>query len=186
MKLLPLLVLALLPATALADPVHLVGTTPDLDRAAGVYKHDFANGDVSGDKYKSEDVFELVKLSPKTAYFRIHSEFFNGHVCDIWGVADLMPDALTYFGPANMDKQPCVLKFTADAKGLHVFDVDGACRAENCGERGGFGSGSDVSYPFAARRAIRYMPRLLASKEYKSAVAEHAAHPIGTTAPAIN
>jgi len=186
MKLLPLLLLALLPATALADPAKWVGTAPDLDRAAGVYKRDFANGDVSGDHYKSEDVFELVKLSPKTAYFRIHSEFYNGHVCNVWGVADLMPDALTYFGPVNFQNQPCVLKFTADARGLHVTDVDGACRAEDCGERGGFGSGSDVSYPFAARRPIRYMPRLVASKEYKSAVAEHEAHAVGTAAPAPN
>ncbi len=177
MKLLPLLALALLPATALAQ------SAPDLDQAAGVYKHDFANGDVTGDKYRSEDVFELVKLSPKTAYFRIHSEFFNGHTCDIWGVADLMPDALAYFGPLNAENHPCVLKFTADSKGLHVNDVDDACREGNCGARGGFGSGEEVSFPFAARRTIRYMPRLLASTEYKSAVAEHAAHAIGTTAP---
>ena len=186
MKVLLLLALALLPATAFADPPTLVGAAPDLDRAAGVYKHDFANGDVSGDHYKSEDVFELVKLTPKTAYFRIHSEFYNGHVCDIWGVADLMPDALTYFGPLNFQKQPCVLKFTADARGLHVNDVDGACRAEDCGERGGFGSGSDVSYPFAARRPIRYMPRLVASTQYKSAAAEHEAHAVGTPAPSSN
>ena len=179
MKLLPLLALVLLPAAAHA-------AAPDLDQAAGVYKHRFANADVQGDKYTSEDVFELVKLSPKTAYFRIHSEFFNGHICDVWGVADLMPDALTYFGPLNFDKQPCVLKFTADAKGLHVNDVGDACRAENCGERGGFGSGEEVSFPFAARRAIRYMPRLVASSEYKSAVTEHAAHAIGTPAPASN
>ena len=177
MKLLPLLALAVLPATAFA-------AAPDLDQAAGVYKHHFANGDVQGDKYTSEDVFELVKLSPKTAYFRIHSEFFNGHVCDIWGVADLMPDALTYFGPLDYDKQPCVLKFTANAKGLKVDDVAGACRTMNCGERGGFSTSDDVSYPFVARRPIRYMPRLLASKEYKQAVAEHEAHAVGTPAPA--
>jgi hypothetical protein len=179
MKLLPLLALVVLPSMASA-------AAPDLDQAAGVYKHRFANGDVQGDKYTSEDVFELVKLSPKTAYFRIHSEFFNGHICDLWGVADLMPDALTYFGPLDYDKQPCVLKFTASAKGLKVDDVNGACRAMNCGERGGFSSGGDVSYPFAARRPIRYMPRLLASKEYKQAVAEHKAHAVGTPAPAQN
>jgi hypothetical protein len=178
MKTLPLLAaLLLLPVAAKAQQ------PPDLDAAAGVYKHRFANADVQGDKYTSEDVFELVRLSPKTAYFRIHGEFYNGHECNISGIADLMPDALTYFGPLDYDKTPCVLKFTAVAKGLRLEDVGGACRTMDCGERGGFDSGADVSYPFAARRPIRYMPRLLASREYKQAVAEHEAHAVGTPAP---
>jgi len=179
MKTLPLLAaLLLLPVAAKAQQA------PDLDHAAGVYKHRFANGDVSGDHYTSEDIFELVKVTAKTAYFRIHGEFYNGHECNISGMADLMPDALTYFGPLNFDKTPCVLKFTATAKGLRVQDVGDACRMMDCGERGSFDSGADVAYPFAWRRPIRYMPRLLASTEYKAAVAEHDAHPIGTPAPA--
>jgi hypothetical protein len=183
MRLLPLLALALLPTLAVAEPPKLKGTAPNLDTAAGVYKHRFANGDVQGDNYTSEDILELVKVSPKTAYFRIHGEFFNGHTCDISGIADLMSDALTYFGPPDYDKKPCVLKFTANAKGLIVEDVDYVCREQTCGARGGYDNGTEVTYPFAWRRTIRYMPRLLASTEYKAAVAEHNSHPIGTPAP---
>jgi len=66
---------ALLAATALlaaprispAQPTPLASVAPNLDQAVGVYKRRFANSDVSGDKFASEDIFELVKISPKTA-----------------------------------------------------------------------------------------------------------------------
>ncbi len=183
MKIAISLALALTPMLALADPPPVPSHAPDLDRIAGVYKHRFANGDVSGDKYTSEDIFELVKTGPKTAYFRIHGEFFNGHECGIWGIADLEADALTYHGPPDYQGNPCVLKFTINDKGVITNDVDGYCRNETCGARGGYGSGTSVDYPFKARRTIRYMPLILKSPEYASAVKEHDAHPVGTPSP---
>jgi hypothetical protein len=171
-------------SVTLAQPAPLVSVAPDLDQVGGVYRHHFANGDVSGDKFTSEDIFELVKLSPKTAYFRIHSEFYNGHVCDLWGVADLEADALTYHGPPDFEAHPCILKFTVNKDGVITNDVGGFCRVESCGERGGYGNGAQVDYPFTARRTIRYTALILKSSEYASAVKEHNGHPIGTPSPA--
>jgi hypothetical protein len=173
---------AALPAAG--QPAPLPSRAPDLDQVAGVYKHRFANSDVSGDKYTSEDIFELVKITPKTAYFRIHGEFYNGHTCDLWGVADLEADALTYHGPANYHGDPCILKFSVNKDGIIVNDVGGACRDESCGARGGYGMGAQVDYPFTARRTIRYMPLILKSSEYADAVKEHDSHPVGTPSPA--
>jgi len=183
MKALLILALALGPDVAFADPAPLPSVAPSLDKVAGVYKHHFANGDISGDTYTSEDIFELVKVSPKTAYFRIHGEFYNGHECNISGIADLMADALTYYGPVNFDKQPCVLKFTVNGKGVILNDVNGACQQLDCGARGSFGYGDSVTYPFAWRRSIKYMARLQASTEYRDALKEHDAHKPGTPAP---
>jgi hypothetical protein len=170
--------------SAAAQPAPLASRAPDLDQISGVYKHRFANGDVSGDRYISEDIFELVKITPKTAYFRIHGEFYNGHTCDLWGVADLEADALTYHGPADYQGEPCILKFSVNADGIIVNDVGGACRDQSCGERGGYGMGTQVDYPFTARRTIRYLPLILKSSEYASAVKEHESHPLGTPSPA--
>lgn len=177
-------VLLLLASSAQAE-IAPKGVAPDLAKSAGVYKHSFQNGDVQGDSFQSEDILELVQLSPKTAYFRVHTEFFNGHECNISGIADLMPDALTYFGPTNADYQghPCTLKFRATPTGLTMDDVTGACQLSSCGARGSYGDGTEVNWPFAARRAIRYMPRLKASHEFADATREHAAHPVGTPAP---
>ncbi len=83
-------------------------------------------------------------------------------------------------GPVNAQSAPCVLKITPARKRLKIEDVDGFCRTMYCGERGGFGSGQDVSYPYTWRREIRYMPRLLASKVYKQALVEHNSHSVGT------
>jgi hypothetical protein len=68
----------------------------DIDKIAGVYKKQFRNGNISGDKYDSEDILEIVKTSPSTAYVKTHLEFFNGHVCNIYGVADVKGSALVY------------------------------------------------------------------------------------------
>lgn len=167
-------------SVTVAQPAPLVSAAPDLDQVVGVYKNRFANGDVSGDKFTSENIFELVKLSAKTAYFRIHSEFYNGHTCDLWGVADLEADALTYHGPPDFESHPCILKFTVNKDGIITNDVGGFCRVESCGERGGYGYGTQVDYPFTRRRTIRYTALILNSSQYASAVKEHNAHPIGT------
>ena len=166
-----------------AQPAPLKSHAPDLDTVAGVYKHRFANGDVSGDKFTSEDVFELVKITPKTAYFRIHAEFFNGHMCALWGVADLESEALTYHGPLDFEGDPCVLKFTVNEIGIIANDVGGYCRIESCGARGRYGDGDRVDYPFQAKRRIRYMPVILKSWEYSAAMKEHSEHPVGTPSP---
>lgn len=163
---------------ALAAP--LPSRAPDLDKAAGVYKLRFANGDVSGDKFTSENVFELVKLTPKTAYFRIHSEFYNLHICTLWGVADLERDGLIYHGPPDFEGHPCILMFTVNKDGVITNDVDGYCRSESCGARGSYGDGDRVDYPFKARRRIRYMPVILKSSQYASAVKEHDARLLST------
>ncbi len=167
----------------LAQPAPIHSWAPDLDKVAGVYKHRFVNGDVSGNRFTSEDVFELVKLSPRTAYFRIHAEFYNGHMCALWGVADLEPDALTYHGQPNFEGHPCVLKFSVNKDGVITNDVGGFCRLESCGARGGYGYGNAVSSSFKARRSIRYLPRILQSWQYAAAVKAHSAHAIGTPEP---
>ena len=67
-----------------------------IDTLAGVYKTQFKNGNIDGGKYDSEDILEIVKVSPTAAYVRTHLEFFNGHVCNIQGVADVEDGALVY------------------------------------------------------------------------------------------
>ena len=52
-----------------AQPAPLPSRAPDLDQVAGVYKHRFANSDISGDRYTSEDIFELVEITPRRPIF---------------------------------------------------------------------------------------------------------------------
>lgn len=168
-----ILTLAFMPVGAMAKAPVLPSVAPQIDQITGVYKTRFKNGTVDGDTYMSENILEVVKVTPKTVYFRIHSEFYNGHNCNLWGIADLELDALVY--RQTYDNQPCELRFTVNKQGIILNDVNEGCRAFSCGNRGAFDNGTHVDYPFTTRRPIRYMARLLASSEYANAVKAHRA-----------
>jgi len=147
-------------------------------RVAGVYKHRFANGDVQGEKFTSEDILEIVPVRPQATYFRLHREFYNGHTCDISGIADQVGDMLVYTGPNDTSGATCRLTLAPSRGGIRIFEgSNGACRNQTCGARGGYGyADGDTSPAFAAaaRRPIRYLPLILKSAEYKAALAEDA------------
>ena len=141
-----------------------------IDTLAGVYKTQFKNGNISGDKYDSEDILEIVKVSPKTAYIRTHLEFFNGHVCNIQGVADVEDSALVYHGPDNIEGKPCQLSVRLVRGRVTLEDQEGHCAIGTCGNRGMY---NGTTFDLKRKRPIRYMKILLKSAEYKAAVKEH-------------
>lgn len=145
-----------------------------VDAVAGVYKKRFMNGDVSGDQYISENVLEIVKYDEKNAYIRSRLEFYNGHTCAIWGVARLDGRELLYSewhdrDPWAKDKGPavCTLRIGIFGDRLIFSDDNGTCYHFHCGMREGFG---ESYFERSGRRKIRYMQRLLSSKEYSEAV----------------
>jgi hypothetical protein len=170
-----------LAALMLALALPAVAAAPGLPAAlAGVYKHRFANADVQGDHYTSEDILEIVPVDGDAAYVRLHLDFYNGHICDISGVARQAGESLVYDGPADTDGKPCRLTLASRGDGVHIFeDENGSCRNQTCGARGGYGFKADGPPDFtpAQRRTIRYLPRLEASAEYKAALDEYRARP---------
>jgi hypothetical protein len=153
-------VLAFFTASALA------GESLDIGTFAGVYKHRFVNSDVTGQKFLGEDILEIVKLSPREAYFRIHLDFFNGHMCALYGVAKIEANVLVYRSSGTVHRN-CVFKMTVGAKSIVFTDVGGYCRADSCGSRGGY---DNTRFELNIRRPIRYMKRLKASREYAEAL----------------
>jgi hypothetical protein len=142
-----------------------------LETMAGVYRHRFANGDVTGRTFQSEDILEIVPVAPSAAYFRLHMEFYNGHMCNIWGVARQQAQTLVYNGQSD-----CRLTLARGPDGVRIYEADNlACKMQTCGERGGYGAGpaKQVDFKAAERQPIRYMKTLLASRQYKAAMAEY-------------
>jgi hypothetical protein len=138
----------------------------DLDRLAGLYTQGFINGRIDGSKYWSDDALEVAKLSPSTAYIRVHLEFFNGHQCSMWGVAEVEGPSLTYRQPGTQ----CELGLTIGGGKITFNDKGGQCRAVSCGMRGMY---TGQSFKLSTRRPISYMPKLLASFQYLDAVEEY-------------
>jgi hypothetical protein len=162
---------ALLAIAALAGPVAAAQPL-NLDRWAGVYKTRFENGAVDGTVYSAENILEIVKLSPRTAYLRIHLEFYNGHECNIWGVADAVGDHLAYRTTAQRgeksDDEPCVLQVVREKDRLTLHDNQ-TCKPGYCGVRGSF---ENVGFSTKRGQPIRYIARLRASQPFKAALAE--------------
>jgi hypothetical protein len=159
---------------AVAVSTLALAANVNIDTLAGVYKKTFPNGTIDGNKYQSEDILEIVKVSPTTAYVRTHLEFFNGHVCNIWGVAKLEGDALVYHGETNQQGKPCLLSVRVQAGKVTLDDKDGACAIGTCGNRGMY---NGTAFELKKRRAIRYMDVLVNSDQYKDAIDEHDGKP---------
>jgi hypothetical protein len=158
---------------ALSSPALAAGV--DIDSLAGVYKTQFKNGNIDGNKYDSEDILEIVKVSPTAAYVRTHLEFFNGHVCNIWGVANAEDAALVYRArEKNVQGNLCVLSVRLVRGRVTLEDKEGHCAIGTCGNRGMYNS---TTFDLKRKRPIRYLDVLTKSDQYKDAVDEHDGKP---------
>lgn len=161
-------------ALALAGTATGAGVAAALDpitALAGRYGAHFQNGDISGATYGSDDVAEIVPVDPAHAYVRFELAFFNGHTCNLAGVAERQGDALVYRGlPDDTfgdDGRPCRLTIRHQGAKLTWTD-NGTCKG-HCGARGSFLNGD---LPWASKRPIRYLARLRGSEEYRNALTE--------------
>ena len=153
----------------------LLAATPTaaqtLDPASveGAYRHSFPNETVTGEKFTSEDILEVVRLSPTTAYIRTRLNFANGHQCSMHGVARAEGQALVYRRPVAAGTPTCVLTLRFVGGQVQFDDQGDQCRETDCGARGSF---SGTALPVASRRRITYQDRLRASQEFREAQAE--------------
>lgn len=152
--------LALMAAAGPADPATLL---------AGRYYKQFPNALASGEKYTGENIVEIVPVAPRAAYIRLKLDFFNGHQCQLHGIATAQGDALAYREVADPSgPRRCGLTIKRQGATLAWDDQGGSCSAY-CGARGSLSNGA---ISFASKRPIRYLPRLKASSEFRNAMIE--------------
>lgn len=141
-----------------------------IHKIEGVYKRSFQNGSVQGETYTSENILEIVPYEKDMIYFVIKSYFYNGHSCSVSGIAQYQ-DGKFIFSPSEpFEDQPC--KLNISLKNGHIIsiqDVNDVCRRYYCGVRGGL---NDESFTLEKRRKIKYMERILNSRQYKEAISD--------------
>lgn len=168
------LVLAMGASAAEAPPARA------MKEMAGVYQHRFKNGIITPGKapmeadtpYESEDVVEIVPYDDTHIYVRAELQFYNGHTCSIAGMAGYEQGRFVYHDPepAFDGGPPCTLAVTPAQDGITLTDRPTPNSAATCRQLcGARGSLSDYSTK-GKRRPIRYMDRLLRSREYQKAV----------------
>jgi hypothetical protein len=138
-----------------------------IKRYEGVYKTRFSNSTVQGEKFESEDILEIASYAEDKVYFRLHLEFYNAHLCGLYGIATYEHGAFVFRDPSEDLESACVLTIRLGQDNVALEDADGGCRSYYCGARGAF---SGESFPSKSRRPIGYMKRLKASHEYSEAV----------------
>ena len=155
--------------------VAIAGQTADpVQQLAGRFSEHFENSDVDGDNFWSDNIVEVVPVSTHAAYFRIHLEFYNGHECGIWGIAQTGGSGLRYqhaeqvydFKAKGMKNTQCVLQISkqGDHLLLQELDPDSACKINYCGMRGSF---DGITLPWNSHRPITYLQKLKASRQYQ-------------------
>lgn len=160
----PGVALRLIAAAAL---VAAAGPADPAQSLAGRYFKRFPNALVSGEEYMSENIVEIVPVAPRAAYVRLELQFFNGHICSLYGVAEADRGGLVYTEPGaeTQGEERCRLRIEHKGGELR-WDDGGSCKGY-CGARGSF---SGDGLPWASRRPIRYLPKLKASRQYRQAI----------------
>lgn len=157
------IVLGLMPGSGSTRPAGL-----DISSIDGVYKRRFPNAMADGEKYTSEDVLEIVRLSPDRAYTRARINAANGHLCAIRGIAKVEGAALVYSRPAAYPPGSTCRLVIRRAEGKVTLSDGDSCR-DTCGARAAY---EGRWFETKARRKIRYMSRLKSSRDYVEAIAE--------------
>ena len=132
---------------------------------AGRYTHSFPNGTVDGDGYTSTDRVSVVPLDARRAIIEIHTNFYNGHQCNIGGLATLEGDALvTRDSGMNGygDGGPCVLRLR-HAGGRITWNDEGSCSGY-CGARGTLRGGGIA---WSSRRPISGAEQRRIRRDYR-------------------
>jgi hypothetical protein len=142
----------------------------DLRKVTGVYRIPVKIETVDDGSIAAEDILEIVQYSKASAYIRSRLHFYNGHVCNVWGIAEASGSSLVYRSQDD-DNSSCQLTVTPDKNRIVLDDPTGNCRVTRCGARGGF---SSASFSMSRRRNIKYMDRILQSSQYREAVEEYA------------
>jgi hypothetical protein len=161
-------------ALAGAILIACVGATASISPVtdlAGRYSKHWQNGLVDGSTYWSDDVLEIVPVGPGKAYLRASLQFYNGHSCDLAGIAHAEGDALVYRAK-DPNYKGCVFSVRRSGANIALADKDDVCRSYFCGERGGLNTTDAL--PAKSKRPISYMAKLKGSSQFKTAVEEDA------------
>ncbi|MES2906214.1 MAG: hypothetical protein V4691_04210 [Pseudomonadota bacterium] len=158
--------MALLIGLLLPLPAFASDGAADIKRLEGVYKTQFKSGLVDGTEYMAEDIFEFLHVRDNAAYFKLHLEFYNAHVCDLSGIAKHTGTKGSFIFKDGDAEDICILNIQAKDGQIVFSDNDSHCN-KYCGARGSI-SGS--GFPLNKKRKIRYMPLILKSEEYRGAV----------------
>jgi len=151
-----------------------------LDEIAGVYRHPLKVETVADGVVAAENILEIVRYGEASAYIRTRLHFTNGHLCSLFGIAEVEGNQLVYrSAPEPEDKSSaCVLALKIESKAI-VFEDRAECQLRY-GFRGGF---DNARFERSRRRPIAYLDRIRNSRQYREALEEYELSKAATAKP---
>jgi hypothetical protein len=142
-----------------------------LRQVAGVYKSQFQNAFVNGEKYQSEDILEVVPVDDHAAYVRMDLQFANGHSGSVHGIAIYGKNSLIYDN-GKAGAEHCIVEYAwSSDKVVTSADYE---KTPGCASyHGARGSLNQATFPVKKKQTIRYMQRLKNSREFNEAMKEY-------------
>ena len=118
------------------------GAAPSAFDLAGRWTHGHISGGISGVRFPVEDEVIIVALDRGRAIFDIQLNFFNGHTCNVGGMARLEGARLVFRDREgrSYDGRTCTLSIWRDGARLRWDDGESTCQGY-CGARGGLRGG---------------------------------------------
>jgi len=164
-------ILVAIPLSAQA-PKQVSGAAAFLSRVAGVYKRQFENGLINGEKYQSEDILEVVPVDDKAAYVRMDLEFFNGHSGRIYGIANYSGKNSLIYDNGKSGDEACAVEYVWSAD--KVVTRANYEKTPGCWRyHGARGTLDGMEFLVRKKQTIGYMQRLKDSQEFKAAMEEY-------------
>jgi hypothetical protein len=121
-----------------------------------------------GERFPGTDTLDVLRYDDAHAYVAVHLDFFNGHSCDIEGMAAFAGGALTLEPPElTPGEGRCRVTITPDARAFTLAAPATAC-LNYCGARGRL---DGAQLPRASRRPIPHRAALMRSQDFEDAVA---------------
>lgn len=139
---------------------------------AGVYKRQFQNAFMTGEKYQSEDILEVVPIDDRAAYVRMDVEFANGHSGGIYGIAIYSGHKSLTYDNGKKGDDACVVTYVWSAEKIITkadYEKTPGCRAYH----GARGTLDGLEFPVRKKQTITYMQRLKDSRQFKEAMEEY-------------
>jgi hypothetical protein len=143
--------------------------SPNLESVEGVYREKTKIFAGDNQTFQGENILEIVKVDEKSAYIRVHLDAYNGHICSIFGVAELSDGHLKY---DSDDVDNCTLEVNFSKENVTLIDRSYVCTYNYCGNGGSL---DKIDFRVKSKRKIRYMSILKESPEYKSAIENYQA-----------
>ncbi|NDF11489.1 MAG: hypothetical protein EB060_01560 [Proteobacteria bacterium] len=139
-----------------------------MNKLEGSYSKHFNNALVDGSEYKSEDTMEFVKVTDTTAYINLHTEFYNGHECNVNGIVEYKKVGGFVYQDRDTTLDACLLTIKLDGSKIKFSDPEGNCH-KFCGARGGF-SGDAFTLRQKKQITSKELKKLRKSDRYQNAV----------------